>query len=298
MNVDVLLSFYKGEQYIDEQVQSVLGQNGIQISKLLIRNDGENSQKLNDFESEKIELIQGENLGVKLSFLELIKQSNNDSDYFAFCDQDDVWKNDKIKTAIDMLEPYKSIPAMYFSKAMLVDSELVPIGLDTFETGVFNFERTLIKNNAIGCTIVFNKKLRDILKDRVNNYTSISDSFLHDHLLYALCNGIGGKIIYDETPHIYYRQHQNNVIGNRKGLIKKIRANGIFNSDRVRSCWAKELYVNFFEVLTPENEILLDNILNYRSDWKIRLKLMNNKNFSKSAIEKVNIMLLFLFGKF
>lgn len=298
MKVDILLSFYKGEQYIDDQVESILNQDAINLSKLLIRNDGEYSKKLTEFKNESINVIQGENLGVKYSFFELIKQSNNDSSYFAFCDQDDVWKKDKVKTAIDMLNPYQDVPAMYFSKAMLVDDKLSPIGLDTFEDGVFDFERTLIKNNAIGCTIIFNKKLRDILKSRLPNYNCISESFLHDHLLYALCSGMGGKIIFDETPHIYYRQHQNNVVGNRTGLIKKIRANGIFNTNRVRSSWAKELYSNFSDVLAPNNKILLENIINYRSNWKIRLILMRNKKFSKSIIEKMNISLLFLLGKF
>ncbi|MEQ2878461.1 glycosyltransferase [Enterococcus asini] len=298
MKVDILLSFYKGEQYIDDQVESILNQDAINLSKLLIRNDGEYSKKLTEFKNESINVIQGENLGVKYSFFELIKQSNNDSSYFAFCDQDDVWKKDKVKTAIDMLNPYQDVPAMYFSKAMLVDDKLSPIGLDTFEDGVFDFERTLIKNNAIGCTIIFNKKLRDILKSRLPNYNCISESFLHDHLLYALCSGIGGKIIFDATPHIYYRQHQNNVVGNRTGLIKKIRANGIFNTNRVRSSWAKELYSNFSDVLAPNNKILLENIINYRSNWKIRLILMRNKKFSKSIIEKMNISLLFLLGKF
>ena len=298
MKVDILLSFYKGEQYIDDQVESILNQDAINLSKLLIRNDGEYSKKLTEFKNESINVIQGENLGVKYSFFELIKQSNNDSSYFAFCDQDDVWKKDKVKTAIDMLNPYQDVPAMYFSKAMLVDDKLSPIGLDTFEDGVFDFERTLIKNNAIGCTIIFNKKLRDILKSRLPNYNCISESFLHDHLLYALCSGIGGKIIFDATPHIYYRQHQNNVVGNRTGLIKKIRANGIFNTNRVRSSWAKELYSNFSDVLAPNNKILLENIIYYRSNWKIRLILMRNKKFSKSIIEKMNISLLFLLGKF
>lgn len=298
MKVDILLSFYKGEQYIDDQVESILNQDAINLSKLLIRNDGEYSKKLTEFKNESINVIQGENLGVKYSFFELIKQSNNDSSYFAFCDQDDVWKKDKVKTAIDMLNPYQDVPAMYFSKAMLVDDKLSPIGLDTFEDGVFDFERTLIKNNAIGCTIIFNKKLRDILKSRLPNYNCISESFLHDHLLYALCSGMGGKIIFDATPHIYYRQHQNNVVGNRTGLIKKIRANGIFNTNRVRSSWAKELYSNFSDVLAPNNKILLENIINYRSNWKIRLILMRNKKFSKSIIEKMNISLLFLLGKF
>lgn len=299
MKIDILLSFYNGDRYIDEQIESVFNQKGNLNTRLLIRNDGKYSKKLSYLDGDKIKVLQGgENLGVKLSFLELVKQSEDDCDYYAFCDQDDVWKNDKLAVATKTLEPYSSKPAMYFSKTILVDDNLNPIGIDSFENGVFNFERTLVKNNAIGCTIVFNKKLRDILISKLEGYIHISKSFLHDHLLYSLCLGVGGKVIFDEKAHIYYRQHEDNVIGNRKGTLKKIRANGLLNSNNERLDWAKEIYVNYSDDLTINNKNILETIISYKNNWSNRFRLMKNKRFSRIKIEEINIFLLFLLGKF
>lgn len=298
--VEVLLSYYHGEKYIEEQIKSIKNQHTNATIELSIRNDGDQDSYLNKFSKlDFISIFEGENIGVKKSFFNLILNSNDSADYFCFCDQDDYWFDNKVARGIDALSKYSDIPALYFSKALQTDKDLVPISLDSFEYGVFSFDRNLIKNNAIGCTMMFNKKLRDILKDSLMEYNYVTDELLHDHITYAVCNGVGGKVIFDPEPTVYYRQHGENVVGNRNNIIKKILANGIFDSECRRLQWAIELRENFKEVFLEENNHLLDSIINYKKSLKKRIELSWNKDFKyKNMIERINIALLFLFKKF
>jgi hypothetical protein len=61
---------------------------------------------------------------VTANFLFLACAENLVSEYYAFCDQDDVWDADKLARAIDALERTdSSIPALYGSRARLIDDE-------------------------------------------------------------------------------------------------------------------------------------------------------------------------------
>ncbi|WP_429967938.1 glycosyltransferase [Enterococcus sp. AZ046] len=297
--VNVLLSYYNGEKYIVELINSIKNQEGSLKIKIIIRNDGSDKVLDNDLLYEDVEVINCHNIGVKMSFLKLIELSDDDAEYFCFCDQDDIWDTDKIISAIKKLETSNDRPSLYFGKTRLVDNNKKYIGEDSFEKGVFSFGRTLIKNNAIGCTMVFNKKLRDLVRTNTENYKSFSKELLHDHLLYMICLGMDGFVYYDEFPHINYRQHTNNVVGGTRTFIDKIKSNGLIGKKNVRLDWVNELYANFGDVLTNENRNLLLEIIKYRSNIRQRIKFFFlNPLPTKSLLEKLNISLLFLLGKY
>lgn len=72
--VQVLMSTYNGEKYIEEQLQSILQQSYHNI-EILIRDDGSNDNTVNiirkyaDMYSDKIRFIKGSNAGIIPSFL-------------------------------------------------------------------------------------------------------------------------------------------------------------------------------------------------------------------------------------
>lgn len=111
LKVNILMSTYNGEKYIEEQIQSILNQEEV-IIKLYIRDDGstDNTVKIiESFNKENIVLFKMSNIGWKKSFLELTKLVEyHDDEYYAFSDQDDVWKKNKISIAINYLEEKKS----------------------------------------------------------------------------------------------------------------------------------------------------------------------------------------------
>lgn len=97
--VQVLMSTYNGERFLQEQIESILNQSWKNLD-ILIRDDGSRDQTreiLKDY-SEKysnVYIFLEENCGVARSFFELLKKS--DADYVAFCDQDDIWMEQKIE---------------------------------------------------------------------------------------------------------------------------------------------------------------------------------------------------------
>lgn len=107
--VQVLLSAYNGEQYISEQIQSILNQTHAAVS-ILIRDDGSTDKTMELLDQwvtthpDKIKLIKGTNVGVVSSFFELLRAADAEADYYSFCDQDDVWLDHKVEHAIARLD--------------------------------------------------------------------------------------------------------------------------------------------------------------------------------------------------
>lgn len=296
--VQVLLSYYNGENYIEEQLNSILNQTGSFLLSVLIRDDG-SIHKITESLSEKkdIYLFQEENIGVTNSFFKLLSYSDDRADYFAFSDQDDYWEPNKLEVAISKLRNVKG-PALYFGKTQITDDKLSPISLDNFENGRFSFGRSIIKNNCIGCTMVFNKALRDILFSL--NISLIENSrILHDNLIYSICLGIGGYVYFDNNPYILYRQHEKNVVGNRRSILKKIKANGIFNRDCIRSKYALSLYNLCFSYFEKDSQDLLVHIISYKTSISSKLFLLfSNFYDSRSILERINIFFVVLFNRF
>ena len=107
--VIVLMSTYNGEQYIKEQIESILNQTYSNM-ELYIRDDGSKDQTvaiLKKYEQDgKLHFSQGKNMGFINSFFEVMRTSG-EADYYAWCDQDDVWLPEKIERAVKELQKDK-----------------------------------------------------------------------------------------------------------------------------------------------------------------------------------------------
>ena len=89
------MSTYNGEKYIKTQIDSILEQDYREIF-LAIRDDGSTDHTveiLKQYEEKykNISVKQEENVGVIKSFFELVQNADENSDYYAFSDQDDKW---------------------------------------------------------------------------------------------------------------------------------------------------------------------------------------------------------------
>ena len=109
---------FDNEKYLKEQIDSLFHQS-YKDFKLLFRDDGSSDKTLEILKSYDIELLpSNENIGVKSSFETLLKYAfeNSDADYFMFCDQDDVWNQDKVKLTLqkmyEMEKLYKNTPIL------------------------------------------------------------------------------------------------------------------------------------------------------------------------------------------
>lgn len=268
----MVLSTYNGEKYIREQIDSVLAQSYSNI-ELLVRDDGSRDATVDIVEEycnrhNNVRMYKGDNLGVTLSFYDLLKNVPEDAEYIALCDQDDVWFVDKIETAIKAIASING-PALYCEKPMLVDEKLKPLK-DNIQRHrpKITFGNAIIENVCTGCTVVFNRALYDIINEKWPKH-----SLIHDWWIYqvAVCFG---KVVYNETPHIYYRQHGGNQIGqddNRLDLMKR----QISSLKKFKGKYTAQMY-EFVKTFSPkgENGYLARLMVGTRRSVKCRWKIL------------------------
>ena len=299
MKITVLMSTYNGEKYIKEQIESLLSQD-IGDFKLLIRDDGSKDNTVNILEdySSKYSFIKyyyGNNIGPAKSFWKLINDCE-ESDYYALCDQDDVWFSDKLSTAVKMLSTEnKNIPLLYLSKFTLTDENLNPINSDISKLYSFSdFPHSLIYHTAPGCTFVFNNEARKkiIQYDIEKEYCVIHDSLIHKIV------GMFGKVILDNTSHMYYRQHGNNEIGMSANVFKvyKGRINRLLTGKlkNYRSLTAKSLLNTYGDECSKDNRELLELVACYSNSLKQKKKLISCDCFKTHTINDLFFMLMVL----
>jgi len=212
----VLLSTYNGARFVSDLLASVVAQVGVNVA-VYVRDDGSTDETpsiiLNHarrYPSTQITL--GENLGVNASFFELLT-SVGPADYYAICDQDDIWLPDKLVRAICMLEAAgeSAYPRLYGSRVTLVDEKLQIVSASRPSRIAPGFANALVENVLPGCTMVLNRAARAAvvrrLPEKVRTY---------DWWLYQVLSGIG-EISFDEESRILYRQHSTNTIGAATG---------------------------------------------------------------------------------
>ncbi|MBO5261304.1 MAG: glycosyltransferase family 2 protein [Coprococcus sp.] len=288
--VVVLMSTYNGEKYIEEQLYSILSQSDVDI-KLIIRDDGSNDSTIDIIRNymerdSRIKLIIGENYGPAFSFWNLL-QSASDCDYYAFSDQDDVWDKDKLKIAIDSIKCNKEIPALYYSNTRLVNSDntyIIQSKHSSYESIIPTFSQLVMENNAVGCTMVWNRKLQGIARE-----ITPKSMRMHDHLLFLICKLCGGFVFHDKTSHINYRQHNTNVIGginSKKKYAKSIKKYLV--EDSGLALQALQLENIQCDLIVDENLHFLKQLRRYKyrgkGKWYIYKKVKQNGFMKNIAI--------------
>ena len=138
--VDILLSTYNGEKFLGELLDSLLCQT-CQNWRLVVRDDGSKDNTISiikdyieKYGQDKIVLVSDGlgNRGPKESFGQLMEYSL--APYVMFCDQDDVWLQDKIELSFQEIltlenRSGKSKPMLVSTNCSLVDQDLISLRL-------------------------------------------------------------------------------------------------------------------------------------------------------------------------
>lgn len=266
----ILLSTYNGEKYIDEQIQSLLAQEGLDL-QILIRDDGSTDRtinKLNHYKEmypEKITMYTGPNLGVVASYFDLIEVCSDKFDFFAFCDQDDVWDSDKLIEAVRLLESgFKQEALMYCSPTRMVTEDLSYLGTWPQQPQKpLTMCNSIIENVAVGCTIVLNEKAMKLIKNNLPR--TLSNVIMHDWWAY-ICISTFGQVIFDINSYIQYRQHSHNVLGGQVDnwfmkWNKRLRRFLKGENYKILSKQAREFVNCYHTILTTEQKTQIQSYL-------------------------------------
>lgn len=266
------MSTFNGEKYVKEQLDSLLSQTFINNIEIIVRDDGSKDDTVNilkEYEKKKnIKLLCGNNIGPAKSFLILLKE-NPGYDFYSYCDQDDHWDNNKIEEAIKILAR-EDESALYFSNAKLIDANSNSIAGKVYNNNPYiDFYTLTCVGGILGCTMVFNKKLRN----KVADFNIERPFIMHDFLTAVICSGNNGKIIYDPNAYLNYRIHGDNAVGVSISLFQKL--NVAFKSI---------LYDNYNYSIAEQSKSVIDYVNDQYHNW-----LFLVSNYKKSFFSRLNL---------
>ncbi|EGD32857.1 glycosyltransferase family 2 protein [Streptococcus sanguinis] len=226
MKVTILLSTYNGEQFLAEQIKSIQEQT-YKGWQLLIRDDGSTDGTravIEDFcrKDDRIAFINRgnpQNLGVIQSFHSLLQYQ--DSDFYLFSDQDDVWLPDKIAMQLAEADKYDSSqPLLVYTDLKVVDQELQVVHESMIRTQSDHANTELVQelteNTVTGGVSMINRALAQLWTGKEEH-----ELLMHDWYLGLLAAAFG-NLVYIDKPGELYRQHSNNVLGART-LRKRVK---------------------------------------------------------------------------
>lgn len=272
----VLLATYNGEAYLKEQIDSVLAQTGVEVTILAADDRSEDGTRsvLEGYARDPrfSYRVNAARKNFAYNFLDLVFSAGEDFDYYALCDQDDVWLPDKLERAVRLLgglEKKRGRGGLYCSNLTVTDERLRPLCMMEDESVFQTDKRTFVfENIATGCTIVFDRPFLGQIK----KYYPAGIG-LHDHWL-LLVAAYTADCLYDFESRILYRQHGGNVIGcNRKkwtwrNLRRFLRERGS------RSVLAGELLAGYREELAEEDIARLETLRDYKRRLSCRMELL------------------------
>lgn len=261
--LSIIIATYNGERYIAEQIDSIL-KSSYQDFEIYICDDGSQDgtmdilKKYEENYPDKIHVKQNKNnLGVTLNFLNEICRTT--ADYVMLCDQDDVWKIDKIAMTLKRMRHMeaqldKKLPMAVFTDAKVVDAGLNTIDHSFFKASHLNPRKTdlahlLMENKLIGCTIMINAALRRVIQ----GFNLPVYAKLHDGWIGLIASSLG-KIGYIDETTLLYRQHGNNVVGNQTFIS--------YIKDRISSLKNQKEALNILQMQAQEFLYLYGSIIN------------------------------------
>jgi glycosyltransferase involved in cell wall biosynthesis len=221
--VDILLSTYNGEKFLGELLDSLFCQT-CQNWRLVVRDDGSKDNTISiikdyikKYGQDKIVLVPDGlgNRGPKESFGQLMEYSQ--APYVMFCDQDDVWLQDKIELSFQEIlaqenRSGKNKPMLVSTNCSLVDQDLNLIAVDAWKHLGFDpeiagrFHNLALRNFIVGHTIMMNRALLTLVNPLPQQ------AVMHDWWV-GLAAAAFGEIGYVMKPTVLYRQHSQNFFG-------------------------------------------------------------------------------------
>ena len=210
--ISILMAVYEPRMdWLGEQLDSLNAQTYPHL-RLYIRDDCSTTVSYEDIRHQVEDRITAfpftierneKNLGSNAVFESMIREA--EGDYFAFCDQDDIWFPEKLETMHAAMEREGAVLAC--SDMVIIDTGGKQIASSitkvrkrhVFRSGEGLAPSLLVRNFVTGCAGLFRA---DIAKAAI----PVCPDMVHDHYL-AMCEAREGKIVSLPDRLIRYRIH-------------------------------------------------------------------------------------------
>lgn len=268
----IIMATYNGEKYISEQLNSICRQS-YQNWNLIIQDDGScddtlnilNKYRVNDDRILEVRYNDTDFHGSDRNFHILInycKLHLNDYDYYMFCDQDDIWYENKVFDLVELMNTKNANePLLAYADMKIVDGNGNYINeMKRYTKNDYtNWQTCFFIRPITGCNLIMNKSLFLLTPA----YDDFKEFPIYHDMYYSISAATIGKICYFDKILMAYRRHDKNVTsGNYKFSVKKIKK--LFN-----------------------NEFLEEQIRIYIKDFIVLNKLKKGISYSESKMKDI-----------
>ena len=299
--VVVFLAAYNGAHYLNQQLNSILWQVGVEVTIYVsVDKSLDGTELLVDHYTKKdnrvIALTYGEVFGgAAPNFYRLICEVDfSKFDFVSFSDQDDIWQKDKLIRHVELMQTNNvdgvssNVVAFWPDGTVrLIDKSQPQRELD------FIFESA-----GPGCTFLMTPWLvREVKKLLGDKSSVVNEVALHDWLVYAVCRASSKKWYIDSTPSLQYRQHNENVVGANSGIRPKLARLRKISNGWYRAEVLKILAVTY--QLSNNPKLLTISRLLEKTNFLSRVKLLRFIPQARRKIsDRIFLALMIVFGLF
>lgn len=296
--IEVIISTYNGEKYITRQLDSIFAQTGVSV-RVLLRDDSSTDNTVEVVEDyarnhpeNTIRILRGKNVGFAKSFW-LGLSMCEDADYYAFSDQDDVWKPNKLSRSIAAMQELDDVPQLAYCKMQRSDMDLKRLKeqVEVLKPEQLTKKLVLIKTYNYGAATVINK----CAKDLVCRVWPEVDDLPHDMWIGTLCYWFG-KVHYVDDELYYWIRYSTSVTG------EGTKGTGI--TYRIKKTLQKKSYPNicpailenYSELLQKKDIEFLEKVKNYKTNVKDKVAILLDSSFKRLTLSgtialKIGILL-------
>lgn len=263
-----LICSYNGQNYIEEQVLSIMNQT-LEIDLVIIHDYGST-----DLSRSKIEKLSRDYAHLSFQYFDYAKSACHsflnsisiirdfyfDSEYILYlCDQDDVWIHTKNEIVFEEIQKGAKF---VFHDVVIVNSDLETIKPSFYHNfwdvqRDFSLPSLFLSNCVIGHTIAMSSSFLKNINLEFDERIPMHDWYLS---LLVLHNSVSYKFIPKQLS--YYRQHSNNVLGASQSnpILKIIKS---YRHGKTLLLYQKFLLSRGFDT-TDDLAILFKNSLDLR----------------------------------
>jgi len=311
--ITILMATYNGANYIAEQLDSLLAQT-YGNWQLVIRDDGSDDDTVaivltytHKYPHIFLTSKKSAAKGACANFAALFDIARQDQEmaYIMFCDQDDIWKPEKLQKTMAAMQAMESEnphePVLIYGNFELMDA------YGNFMPGAFKLKhhidlRNLLSFNFVyGCTTMLNREL-------IDKIAAIPVSAINHDYWIALVASLYQSRFIDE-PLLRYRQHGNNASGNVAGnssTMARLKRNFIDTDQELKNIETRlRMFADFYqkyryELDMADTKMLTSFLKAFRSGrFSVVTVMLRNRIFRNGLLQTLAsfFQVFFFFGK-